>query len=207
MWAWLRRSLIAGFFVTVPLVVTIVGLVWLVRVADGVTVGLDQKLFSQKLPGLGIALTVLVLLAAGAFATNVLGKRILARGEDLLLHVPLFRTIYAPVKQLMSAFSPDNESGFKRMVLVEHDPRGFVLGFLTKEFEVDRGQGPEKMLAVYLPTNHLYLGDVVVCPAARASFPDLTVEEGIRVFLTGGMAIPDKIGTLPRGGEKRGRAG
>jgi uncharacterized membrane protein len=207
MWAWLRRSLIAGFFVTVPLVVTIVGLVWLVRVADGVTVGLDQKIFGRTLPGLGIALTVLVLLAAGAFATNVLGKRILARAEDLLLHVPLFRTIYAPVKQLVSAFSPDNESGFKRMVLVEHDSRGFVLGFLTKEFEVDRGQGPERMLAVYVPTNHLYLGDVIVCPVTRVSFPDLSVEEGIRVFLTGGMAIPDRIGSLRGGVEKRGRAG
>ncbi len=206
MWAWLRRNLIAGFFVTVPLVVTIIGLVWLVRVADGITIGLDQRWLGRKLPGLGIGLTVLVLLAAGAFATNVLGKRILARGEELLLHVPLFRTIYAPVKQLISAFSPDNESGFKRMVLVEHDSRGFVLGFLTKEFEVDRGQGPEKMLAVYVPTNHLYLGDVMVCPAARASFPDLSVEEGIRVFLTGGMAIPDKIGTLRAGVEKRGRA-
>jgi uncharacterized membrane protein len=68
--------------------------------------------------------------------------------------------------------------------------RGFVLGFLTKEFEVDRGQGAERLLAVYVPTNHLYLGDVVVCPPERASYPDVTVEEGVRIFLTGGMALP-----------------
>ena len=63
------------------------------------------------------------------------------------------------------------------------------------------------MIAVYVPTNHLYLGDIVVCPVTRVSFPDLSVEEGIRVFLTGGMAIPDKIGALRGGVEKRGRAG
>ena len=111
--------------------------------------------------------------------------------------MPLFRTIYAPVKQLISAFSPDNEFGFKRMVLVEDQGRGAVLGFLTKEFIVDRGRGPETLLAVYVPTNHLYLGDILVCSPERASFPDLTVEEGIRIFLTGGTGMPDRMRVHP----------
>ncbi len=58
------------------------------------------------------------------------------------MHVPVFRTVYAPVKQLIDAFSPDNELGFKRVVLVEDPARGFVLGFLTREFTVDRGARP-----------------------------------------------------------------
>ena len=62
-----------------------------------------------------------------------------------------------------------------------------MLGFLTKEFAVDRGTGPEPLLAVYVPTNHLYLGDIVVCRPNGVTFPDMTVEEGMRVFLTGGM--------------------
>jgi uncharacterized membrane protein len=107
--------------------------------------------------------------------------------------VPLFKSIYAPVKQLVSAFSPDNDSGFKRMVLVEDEHRGAMLGFLTKEFTVDRGRGPESMLAVYVPTNHLYLGDILICPPERATFPNLTVEEGIRIFLTGGTSVPEKM--------------
>src|SRR6185312_1906126 len=137
----------------------------------------------RELPGLGIATTALVILLVGAIATNVVGKRVLQRAEKLLLHVPVFRTIYAPVKQLVVAFSPDNEYGFKRVVLVEDSTRGFVLGFLTKEFTVDRGQGPEPMIAVYVPTNHLYLGDVIICTREKASYPDVTVEQGIRIFL------------------------
>ena len=72
-----------------------------------------------------------------------------------------------------------------------------MLGFLTKEFTVDRGRGPETMLAVYVPTNHLYLGDIIVCPPERASFPEMTVEEGIRVFLTGGMGMPEQMRVQP----------
>ena len=68
-----------------------------------------------------------------------------------------------------------------------------MLGFLTREFTVDRGQGPEALIAVYVPTNHLYLGDIVICPRDRASYPDITVEQGIRIFLTGGMAMAARI--------------
>ena len=107
--------------------------------------------------------------------------------------MPVFRTIYAPVKQLIAAFSPDNASGFKRVVLVEDPRRGYALGFLTREFTVDRGRGPEELLAVYVPTNNLYLGDVVICERGRAVFPDITVEEGIRILLTGGMALPPRL--------------
>ena len=77
--------------------------------------------------------------------------------------------------------------------MIDDPSRGVVLGFLTKEFSVDRGQGPELMVAIYVPTNHLYLGDVLVFPRVRVSFPDLTVEEGVRVFLTGGMAMATRV--------------
>jgi uncharacterized membrane protein len=193
---WLRRSFLAGFFVTVPLFISVAACFWLFGVVDGLTTPLYDRLLGQRIPGLGIFTTAAAILAVGVLATNVIGKRILQQTESYLLRVPVFRTIYAPVKQLIVAFSPDNEYGFKRVVLIDEAPRGLALGFLTKEFTVDRGQGPESMVAVYVPTNHLYLGDVVICPRDRATFPDLTVEEGIRIFLTGGMALPGRIRSL-----------
>jgi uncharacterized membrane protein len=193
MWQWLRRSFIAGLFVTVPLVVSVVAIVWVVRFADRLTSGLGERLIGVRVPGLGLVTTAAIVLVIGAIATNMIGRRLVARTESLLMQIPLFKTVYAPVKQLISAFSPDNEFGFKRMVLVEDAARGYLLGFLTKEFTVDRGQGPETLLAVYVPTNHLYLGDVIVCPLDRAAFPEMSVEEGIRVFLTGGMGLPDRM--------------
>jgi uncharacterized membrane protein len=188
----LRRSFITGFFVTVPLVVSVAAFVGLIGFVDDVTSPLYQQLLGRRIPGLGILTTAVVILAVGALATNVIGKRILQRTEGYLLRVPVFRTIYAPVKQLADAFSPDNELGFKRVVLVPSGS-GYALGFLTKEFAVDHGSGQEPLLAVYVPTNHLYLGDIVICARDRALFPELSVEEGIRIFLTGGMAIPSRL--------------
>ena len=190
---WLRRSFIAGFFVTVPLVVSVVALVWAFRFADGITGTLGERLFGRPWPGLGLLVTAAGILAIGALTTNVFGQRLLSKSEDIFQHLPLFKNIYAPVKQLISAFSPDNEFGFKRMVLIQDAHRGAMLGFLTKEFTVDRGKGPEEFLAVYVPTNHLYLGDIHVCPPERAFYPDLTVEEGVRIFLTGGTGMPEKM--------------
>lgn len=203
MMQWLRRSFIAGFFVVVPLFISVAALIWLFGVVDGFTTPLYDRLLGRRLPGLGILTTALVILAAGGVATNVIGKRFLQRGESILLRVPVFKTIYAPVKQLVVAFSPDNEFGFKRVVMLE-DKQGLALGFLTKEFVVDRGRGAESMLAVYVPTNHLYLGDIVICERDRATFPDISVEEGIRIFLTGGMALPSRVGSSREGGGDEG---
>jgi uncharacterized membrane protein len=190
---WLRRRFITGFFVMVPLVISVAAIVWIFGIIDRLTAPLASRVLGREVPGLGILVTLLVVLAVGTLATNVIGRRIVARGDEWLLRVPGFRTIYAPIKQLVVAFSPDNEYGFKRVVMIEDPKRGMVLGFLTKEFTVDRGSGPEPLVAVYVPTNHLYLGDVAIYPRSTVFFPDVTVEEGIRIFLTGGMSLPDAV--------------
>jgi uncharacterized membrane protein len=191
--SWLRRRFITGFFVTVPLIISVAALVWIFQVVDSATRPLSQRMLGREVPGLGVLLTGVIILIVGVAATNMFGKRVLQRAEGYLLQVPVFKTIYAPVKQLVVAFSPDNEAGFKKVVIVEDARRGMLLGFLTKEFTLDRGRGPEPVVAVYVPTNHLYLGDVVVYPRDQALFPDLSVQEGIRIFLTGGMALPSDV--------------
>ena len=189
---WLRRSFIAGFFVTVPLVISVAAFVWIFRLVDGWTTPMAERLLGRHVPGLGIVSTAAAIVLVGAIATNVIGRRLLKRGESVLLRVPVFRTIYAPVRELIAAFSPDNAAGFKRVVLVDN-AHGYVLGFLTREFTFDRGNGAEAMVAIYVPTNHLYLGDILICRRDRAIFPDITVEDGIRIVLTGGTALPSRI--------------
>ena len=190
---WLRRNFVAGFFVTVPLFISVAALIWIFDVVDGATTPLDDRLLGRRMPGLGTLTTATVIVVVGMLARNVIGRRMLARGETWLLKIPVFKTIYSPVKQLIAAFSPDNESSFKRVVLVEDPRRGYAIGFQTREFSVERGKGPETLLAVYVPTNNLYLGDVVIVERDRAVFPDISVEDGIRIVLTGGMALPPKV--------------
>jgi uncharacterized membrane protein len=213
---WLRSRFLAGFFITVPLVISVVALYTIFSIIDGFTAPLARSVLAlgpePPEPGsladyaarfAGLLVTLLFVLLVGAIATNVIGRRVLARTESWLMMIPGFRTIYAPVKQLVVAFSPDNEYGFKRVVMVEDPGRGWVMGFLTREFNVDRGRGPEPLTAVYVPTNHLYLGDIGLYPPDRVFYPDLTVEEGVRIFLTGGMSLPGELHRRGEGLERR----
>jgi uncharacterized membrane protein len=195
---WLRTRFVAGFFVLVPLVISMVALYWVFGFVDGFTAPFFKRYFAtyhgREVPaGLGILATAGLIILVGVIATNVLGKRMLQRAEGYLLRIPIFRTVYSPVKQLVLAFSPDNEYGFKRVVMIRTASRGYILGFLTKEFFIQSAGQDQPLIAVYVPTNHLYLGDVVICRRDDAFFPDLSVEEGIRVFLTGGMALPTQL--------------
>jgi uncharacterized membrane protein len=212
MMPWLRSRLLAGFFIIVPLVVSVATLVWIFGIIVSFSAPLAERVLGDgadgwgryAVAGLGVLVTLLVVLAVGSFAANVIGRRVLTRAEGWLMHIPVFRTIYAPVKQLVVAFSPDSEGGFKRVVMVEDPNRGWVMGFLTKEFTVDRGEaGLQRLVAVYVPTNHLYLGDIGLYPRERVYYPDLTVEEGVRIFLTGGMSMPGRIDSSRRAEEQK----
>ena len=190
---WLRRSLIAGFVVTVPLIITVVAFVWLFQFIDGVMSPAYARWIGREIPGLGLATLLVSVLFVGVFATNVLGSRLLTRGEAYLMRLPVFRAVYVPVKQLVAAFSPDSRMGFKQVVLVDDPRRGLVLGFLTKRFALDRGNGDEDLVAVYVPTNHIYFGDIHVYESSVVSYPDLSVQEGVQIFLTGGMALSAQL--------------
>ena len=190
---WLRRRFIAGFFVAVPVVASALALIWIFRLVDGFTAPIYARLLGRDVPGLGLLTTAVAVLLVGVVATNVIGRRLLQRVEHWLMLVPVFRTVYAPVKQLVLAFSPDNEYGFKQVVLIADARRGYTMGFLTREFTLHTDAGPQSLVAVYVPTNHLYLGDVHIVARDQVVFPDLTVEEGVRIFLTGGMAYPGRV--------------
>ncbi len=190
---WLRRSLIAGFVVTVPLIITVVAFLWLFQFIDGVMSPAYARWIGREVPGLGLATLLVSVLFVGVFATNVLGSRLLTRGEAYLMRLPVFRAVYVPVKQLVAAFSPDSEMGFKQVVLIDDPRRGLVLGFLTKRFALDRGNGDEDLVAVYVPTNHIYFGDIHVYQSSVVSYPELSVQEGVQIFLTGGMALSRQI--------------
>ena len=137
---WLRRSFIAGFFVTVPLFISVTALVWLFGIVDGQLTPLSDRLLGRHIPGLGVVITAAAIVLVGALTTNVIGRRLLQRAESYLLRVPVFKTIYAPVKQLVVAFSPDNESGFKRVVMLE-DRGSACSGLPDKGIYGRSGQG------------------------------------------------------------------
>ena len=193
---WLKVRLITGFFVTVPAVAT-AWLLWIFwSYIDDIFKPINARIFGWPVPGLGFLTAVAIMLLMGTIARNVVGRRVLAWGDALLLRVPIYRRLYPSVKMLIDAFSPERRSSFKAVVLVQHPRAGaYAFGFVTSEVLVEHPEGKREMVTVFVPTNNLYLGDVVVVPVDDVIATGLGVEEGIRIILSAGTATP---GRLPR---------
>jgi uncharacterized membrane protein len=194
---WLRSRFITGFVVAVPLIISVAALLWIFDVIDNITGPVYARWLGREVPGLGLATTAAFVLLVGVVASNVLGRRLVQRGETWLQKIPVFRTIYSPIRQLLAAFSPDSESGLKRVAMVQDGCGGFRLGFVTKEFTAVVGGRERPLVAVYVPTNNLYLGDLFVYDRDAVILPAISVQEGVKIFLTGGMAIDDRLVMRP----------
>lgn len=191
---WFKVRFITGFFVTVPAIAS----AWLLYVFwDFIDTFFSpgyQRVFGRRIPGLGFLTAVLFILVMGSIATNVLGRRVLARVERLFVRVPIFRSIYPSIKQLIESFSPEKRQSFKAVVLAEHPREGeFVFGFVTSEVLVETPGRKREMVTVFVPTNNLYLGDVIMVPRQDVISTGLTVEEGIRIILSAGTATPARL--------------
>jgi uncharacterized membrane protein len=153
-----------------------------------------ERIFGRRIPGLGFLTAVLFILFMGTIATNVVGRRILVRIERQFARLPIFRSIYPSVKQLIESFSPEKRQSFKAVVLAEHPREGeFVFGFVTSEVLLETPGGKREMVTVFVPTNNLYLGDVIMVPRQDIIPTGLTVEEGIRIILSAGTATPTRL--------------
>ncbi len=129
---WLKVRFIAGFFVTVPAFLT----AWLLWIfwsrIDDVFAPMYQRILGRAIPGLGFLTAVGIILMMGTIARNVVGRRVLAWGDKLLLRVPIYRRLYPSVKMLIDSFSPERRSAFGAVVLVEHPRQGeYAFGFVT----------------------------------------------------------------------------
>lgn len=193
---WFKTRFIAGFFFTVPVFLT----AWLLWIfwsrIDDVFAPMYGRILGRSVPGLGFLTAVAIILLMGTIARNVVGRRVLAWGDTLLLKVPIYRRLYPSVKMLIDSFSPERRSAFRAVVLVQHPRVGaYAFGFVTSHLLLDTPDGKRDMVTVFVPTNNLYLGDVVVVPQDDVLATGLAVEEGIRIILSAGNATP---GRLPR---------
>jgi uncharacterized membrane protein len=119
---------------------------------------------------------------------------VLAWGDNLLLRVPIYRRLYPSVKMLIDSFSPERRSAFGAVVLAEHPRQGeYAFAFVTSHVLVDTPHGKREMVTLFIPTNNLYLGDVVLLPRDEVLPTGLTVEEGVRVILSAGNATPRQL--------------
>ena len=191
---WFKARFIAGFFFTVPVFLT----AWLLWIfwnrIDDVFAPMYEKILGRPIPGLGFLTAVGIILVMGTIARNVVGRRVLAWGDTLLLRVPIYRRLYPSVKMLIDSFSPERRSGFGAVVLVEHPRQGeYAFAFITSQVLVETPDGKREMVTLFIPTNNLYLGDIVLVPRDDVLPTGLAVEEGVRIILSAGNATPRQL--------------
>lgn len=204
----LRQTFFTGLILILPMMITVWLLVVLVRLVEGVSSPLvrgvlrfawprfadDPALVGWVVPILGVLLTFGLVVAVGAFATNFLGRKVVEEFERLMLRVPVIKGIYGSARQLIDAFSSTN-AAFRRVVAVEYPRPGvYTIGFLTKsDAQVPReGEAPLRdMSLVFLPTTpNPTSGWLAVVPNAQVVPLDMSIEEGVKLIVSGGLVSP-----------------
>lgn len=203
--AHLRNLLIAGLFILAPVYLTIYVLVLLFRFMDGIFAPLIDRTLatflgerSIHIPGLGIVLTLTVVLFLGWLSRQVVGRRILDAIENLIRRIPIAKSVYGATKGVLDAVSRDQADAFKRVVLVEFPRKGlYAIGFVTGTASRWSEGDPrlnEEMIPVFIPkTPNPTGGFLLLVPPREILDCTLTVEEGIRMIVSGGILQPQAV--------------
>lgn len=198
----LWRMFLAGLVAVLPLAITVAVVVWLVRAAESFFGGIARVVLPADwyVPGLGVVLAIGVVLLVGLLLNAWLVSSLVALGERLLERIPLVKTLYTAVRDLLNFFARAGEGeDLKQVVSVEVQPDVHVIGFVTDD---DAGQGlPElargedRLVAVYMPMGYQVGGYTLYLPASRLRPLDLSIEEAMRVVLTAGVNRPRRGGS------------
>jgi len=188
----LRRYLITGIVVIAPAAIT----VWILWNLFAVIDRSAKALLGQAVadvPGVGFVIFFAVIILVGIFATNIIGKRMISFGEQIMTRIPLANRIYKAVQQISTAFLGSNRSIFQKVVLIEYPRKGiYSLGFMTAkgEGEVQRKTARD-VACVFVPTTpNPTSGMLVFVPNEQLIHLDMTSEDGLKLVVSGGVVVP-----------------
>ena len=195
-----KRHFVSGVLVVVPLILTYLVLKFLFEAVDGLLQPLLHRVVGWHVPGLGIVTTILLIILAGFFTRNFVGARLYRLGESILVRMPLIRPIYSAAKQLLEAIALPNVESFKEVALVEYPRRGaYALCFVAKRLSMEIKGETSEHVTVFVPSTPTPVsGIVLVVPASDVLSVNMTVEEGVKFLVSGGVASPSTLHCQPQ---------
>jgi len=196
----LRARLISGILVLIPLAITLFFLnILLASLTSFVRPLLDQ--FLGKIPQYAVTLialfvTTLIIYFTGLVTNYVIGRRMIQLGERLLMKMPIIKSIYSASKQVVDTFSSTTKAAFKAVALVEFPRKGcLALGFVTGAMTNPDGK---LMYRVFIATTpNPTTGFLLILPAEEVQFTDISVEEGVKMIVSGGVLSPESYQRRP----------
>lgn len=195
----IRRTLVTGALMLVPVALTYLVLRLIFDLVNGVLQPAVEWVFAQwgldwTLPGLGVAATVLLIYLAGFLLANTVGVKMFGWAQSAALRVPLIGAVYSATHRLVGSFSGARETGFKRVVMVEYPRLGaWSIGFLTA---ITTTEGGKQLAVVYIPTAPLpNSGWVAILPIEEVLDTDMSVPTAMQLVFSGGIVSPNEIKT------------
>lgn len=196
----LRRYLVAGLLVWIPLGVTLLVITFLVDTMDGTLRLLPEawrpeQLLGFRIPGLGALLTLAVVLVTGMIVSNLFGRELVRVWERVLNRIPLVRSIYSGVKQITESLFTSGAKSFRKVVLVPYPhPNSWTLAFLTGEGSPEaRAKTGKELVSVFVPTTpNPTSGFFLMVPRETMVELDMSVDDGLKMLLSVGVVVPER---------------
>ncbi len=194
-----RRYLIAGLLVWVPVGITWFVIKFMIDLMDQTVLLFPESLRPENLLGyriwgLGVVLTLVILLVTGMIVANLIGRKLVSIGEHLLDRIPLVRSIYSGVKQVMETMLAGSGKSFRSVVLVEYPRKEmWTLAFLTgergvKEMEDKTGR---ELSHIFVPTTpNPTSGFFLVVPSSDIIVLDMSIDDGLKLIMSAGVVVP-----------------
>ena len=191
----ISKTLLTGFVTILPVVLTLYLFYWLAVSAESVLGRLIQLMLPDHLywPGMGVVAGLAVIFAVGLLMHAYVVQRLFAKGEQVLYHLPLIKTIYRSIRDFLEYFSPTREKEFEQVVAVSFGDSGMqVIGFVTQVLPENMPEDfrEKDSILVYLPLSYMIGGYAVLVPRSAVRPLDMNMEEAMRFTLTAGVTGP-----------------
>ena len=205
----LRRYIVAGILIWVPIGVTIFLLRILVGILDRSLLLIPaqyrpEEMLGFAIPGLGIVLMLLILLVTGVLGANIVGRSTVGLWESLLERIPVVRSVYSAAKNFTEIVFSDSSQSFKKVLLIEYPRKGvYSLAFQTSsELGEVQGRTGEEVVCTFVPTTpNPTSGFIIIVPRREVTELDMDVDEALKMIISLGVVVPkwrkDQLGQLP----------
>lgn len=191
----LKRYFVSGVLVVVPLILTYIVLRFMFESIDGILQPVIQKALGYHIMGLGVFVTILLILLAGVFSRNIIGAKLYHYGDKIITRMPIIRPIYSSAKQLIEGLTKPSLGSFKEVVLIEYPRNGvYAMAFISNHIQIDNDGQICDYYTLFVPSTPTPIsGMAIIVPVDDVIHIEMSIEDGVKFLVSGGVASPETL--------------